>query len=206
MPSPAESPRLLVTLDGSPVPSGSVALLLDAARRGATAAGGRTRSFRTDELVVRACESCGPEPTTGFCVFHDDMDPVYEALRDAHAIVVGSPIYFDGVSGSLKRVIDRCNCITMLVRTPDGGSAFRPQWPRTRRAAFVTACGERNRWDMAERSVRGFLKWVGARWEETIVWSHDDNDPGSVASRPELLARAEALGRRLIESPPLPVG
>ena len=50
---------------------------------------------------------------------------------------------------------------------------------------------------LAERSVRGFLKWVGARWEETLVWSHLDNDPGSIATRPDLLERADALGRRL---------
>jgi len=160
-------------------------------------------TFRCYDLPVRPGESCGPEPTTGFCVFHDDMDRVYAALRDAHAMVVGSPIYFDTVSGPLKLLIDRCNCITMLVRTPGGGYAFRPQWARTRRAAFIAACGERNRWDLAERTVRGFCKWVGAKWEETIVWNHEDNDPGSVATRADLITRAEALGRRLIESPPL---
>jgi hypothetical protein len=56
---------------------------------------------------------------------------------------------------------------------------------------------------MAERSVRGFLKWVGARWEETLAYGHTDDDLGSVARHPELLAAARALGRRLIESPPL---
>jgi hypothetical protein len=53
--------------------------------------------------------------------------------------------------------------------------------------------------------VRGFLKWIGARWEETLAWQHEDNDLGSVASRPELLEHARAIGRRLIESAPLEV-
>jgi len=129
------------------------------------------------------------------------MDRVYELLHDAHAIVVGSPIYFDAVSAQLKLVMDRCNCVTPLVRTADGWG-FRARWPRTRRGAFVTACGERQRWDMAERSVRGFLKWVGARWEETLAFAHTDNDLGSVARHPERLERARALGGRLIESDP----
>ena len=73
-------------------------------------------------------------------------------------------------------------------------------WPRTRRGVFVTACSSRHRYDLAERSVRGFLKWVGARWEETLAWQHEDNDLGSVITRPELLERARAIGRRLIES------
>jgi len=198
------APRLLVALNGSPVRGGSVDLMLQAVEGGARAAGGRTLHVRCNDLAVKACQACGPEPTTGFCIFHDDMDPVYEALRDAHAVAVGSPVYFDTVSAQLKLVIDRCNCITPLVRAPGGGYAFRPMWPRTRRAVFVTACAAGQRHDLAERTVRGFLKWVGAKWEETLLHAHADNDLGSVAAHPEVLAAARAAGRRLIESAPLP--
>jgi hypothetical protein len=56
---------------------------------------------------------------------------------------------------------------------------------------------------MAERCVRGFMKWVGTRWEETIAFVHEDNQLGSVTRDPELLARAREVGRRLGKSPPL---
>lgn len=195
--------RTLVALNGSPLRGSSVDRLLGAICAGAAEAGGVALHLRCNELVVKPCQACGPEPTTGYCIFHDGMDPVYAALRDAHAVAVGSPIYFDAVSAQLKLVMDRCNCITPLKLVEGGGYAFRPLWPRTRRGVFVTACGPRQRYDMAERSVRGFLKWIGARWEETIPWTHEDHDLGSVATRPELLERARALGRRLIESAPL---
>jgi hypothetical protein len=66
----------------------------------------------------------------------------------------------------------------------------------------VTACSSAHPYDLAERTVRGFLKWVGAKWEETLAWQHPDNDFASV---PEAsIARARALGRRLVESDPLP--
>jgi NAD(P)H-dependent FMN reductase len=129
------------------------------------------------------------------------MDRVYALLERAHAVVVGSPIYFDTVSGPLKLLIDRCNCITPLVTLPDGTQDCIPKWARTRRGAFVTACSTDHRYDLAERSVRGFLKWVGAKWEETVAWQHADNDLGTAPA--ELIARARALGRRLIESAPL---
>ncbi len=194
----------LVALNGSPVRGSSLDLLLDALCAGFRQGGGEAEQIHSNELWVKPCQSCGPEPTTGYCIFHDDMDQVYEKLERAHAVVVGSPIYFDAVSAQLKLVIDRCNCITLLTRTPGGGHAFRPRWARTRRGVFVTACGPRQRWDMAERSVRGFLKWIGAKWEETIAFVHDDVDSGSVASRePELLERATAVGRRLAQSAPL---
>jgi len=197
------SQRLLVALNGSPGPLSSVGLLLDAVCRGADAAGGRAEHVHCNDLVARPCQACGPEPTTGYCVFHDDMDRVYASLRDAHAVVVGSPIYFDAVSAQLKLVMDRCNCVTPLVRLPGGGLDFRAKWARTRRGVFVTACSTQHPYDLAERSVRGFLKWIGARWEETIAFQHEDSEPGSVAARPELLVRARAVGRRLIESAPL---
>jgi len=197
------SPRSLVALNGSPVRGSSVDLLLRALCEGAEAAGGATLHLYCNELNVKACQACGPEPTDGYCVFHDDMDRVYEALEHAHAIAVGTPIYFDAVSAQLKLVMDRCNCVTPLVRLPGDGLDFRAKWARTRRGVFVTACSTQHPYDLAERSVRGFLKWIGARWEETIAFQHEDSDTGSVASRPELLVRARAVGRRLIESAPL---
>ena len=196
-------PRLLVALNGSPRRGSSIDLLLEAMCDGAREAGGAAEHVRCAEIVARPCEACGPEPTTGFCIFHDGMDPIYALLERAHAIAVGSPIYFDTVSAQLKLVMDRCNCLTMLVRAPGGGETFRPRWERTRRGVFVTACSSAHRYDLAERSVRGFLKWVGARWEETIAWQHPDNELGSVVNAPEVLGRARATGARLITSPAL---
>ena len=194
--------RRLLALNGSPVRGGNVDLLLAEVCAGAEEAGGAARHVRCAELKVGPCVACGPDATPGWCIFHDDMDPIYEAIAGAHAIVVGSPVYFDTVSAQLKLVIDRCNCVTPLV-TVKGGVAFVPKLARTRRGAFVTACSAGQRYDLAERSVRGFLKWIGAKWEETLVWQHGDTEAGSVARDAALMGRARALGKRLIESPEL---
>jgi NAD(P)H-dependent FMN reductase len=192
----------LVALDGSPVRHGNVDLLLEQVCEGFREAGGEAEHLYLNDLWIKPCQSCGPEPTTGFCRYHDDMDAIYPRLEKAHAIAVGSPIYFDTVSAQLKLVMDRCNCITMLVRAPGGGEVFRPQWERTRRGVFVTASG-RQRIDLAERSVRGFLKWIGAKWEETLAFVHSDNEVGRVTAEAEIMARAREVGRRLALSPPL---
>lgn len=194
--------RTLVMLNGSPRSGSSVHRLLEAVGEGFAGAGGEVRMFTPHTMKLGPCIACGPDATPGYCVIRDDMDTVYAALWAAHAVVVGSPIYFDTVSGPLKLLIDRCNCVTPLVTLPDGSEAFVPRWKRTRRAAFVTACSSAHPYDLAERSVRGFLKWVGARWEETLAWQHTDNTLGSVP--PELLARARALGARLAASEALP--
>ena len=194
------APRLLLVLDGSPLEGSSVHRMLAAVCAGARAAGGVTEHVRAYALHVGPCVACGPDATSGYCIFHDDMDAVYALLERAHAVVVGSPIYFDTVSGPLKLLIDRCNCITPLVTLADGSEDCVPKWARTRRGAFVTACSSEHRYDLAERTVRGFLKWVGARWEETLAWQHADNNLGSVSE--PLLERAHVLGQRLMEIAP----
>lgn len=196
----APAGRLIVALNGSPGRGSSVDRLVEAALAGAAGAGARVRHLRCNELRVIPCQACGPAPTRGFCVFHDDMDQVYAALLDAHAVLVASPVYFDSVSAQLKLVMDRCNCITPLVPI-EGGYETKPLWRRTRRGLFVTACSTNHRYDLAERSVRGFMKWTGAKWEETIAWQHSDDEPGSVTA--ELIERARAAGARLARSAPL---
>ncbi len=192
--------RLVVALDGSPARAGSVAKLLTALGEGVRAAGGGYEHVVCEGLNVKPCQACGPDATPGYCIFHDDMDRIYHRLERAHAVVVGSPVYFDTVSAQLKLVIDRCNCVTPLVTLPGGGTDCVPKWKRTRRGVFVTACSSKHRYDLAERTVRGFMKWIGAKWEETLVWQHADDDLGSVVTAPELLERAETIGRRLVES------
>lgn len=188
-------------MNGSPVRGSNLDLLLEALCEGYRAGGGEASQIYCNELIVKSCQACGPEPTTGYCVFHDDMDLVYQALERADALAVASPIFFDSVSAQLKLVIDRCNCITPV----DAQGAFHPKWQRTRRGVFLTACGPRQRFDMAERCVRGFMKWVGVKWEETLAYVHEDVDLGAVRSDPSWLARARAVGERLAASPPLPV-
>jgi len=195
----------LVALNGSPVRGGNLDILLELICAGYREAGGHAEQIHCASLLVKPCQACGPEPTTGYCIFHDDMDLVYARLQSADALVVGSPIYFDSVSAQLKLVIDRCNCITPLVRLADGSTTFRPKWMRTRRGVFVTACSSRHPYDMAERCVRGFMKWVGAKWEETLAYTHEDDDLGSVTGQPEWLERAREIGRRLATAPPLEV-
>ena len=194
--------RLLVAIDGSPLEGASVHRMLAACCEGAREAGGEAEHVRCVTLTVKPCVACGPDATPGYCIFHDDMDRVYALLERAHAVVAGSPIYFDTVSATFKAVVDRCNCVTPLVTLASGEEDFAPKWQRTRHGAFVTACSSDHRYDLAERTVRGWLKWVGAQWQETLAWQHPDNRRGSVPDA--MLAQARALGQRLVQADPLP--
>jgi multimeric flavodoxin WrbA len=53
-----------------------------------------------------ACEAGGKE-RKGVCNIKDDMQLIYPKMLEADVIVLGSPVYFDMISGLLKNFMDR---------------------------------------------------------------------------------------------------
>jgi multimeric flavodoxin WrbA len=194
----------VVALSGSPRPGSNTDVLTEAALLGAREAGAETLHLAARDLKAIDCQACGPDPTggTGYCIYHDDMDRVYEALERATGVLVASPVYFSGISAQLKRVIDRCNCVTPAIERPGERPAFRRQWARTRRGGLIVVMGPSDTPEPSRLTARGFLSWVGGRLLETLVYRHDDLDLGGVAHEPEELRRARALGAALA-GPPL---
>jgi hypothetical protein len=204
---PLAAPRLVVALSGSPRPGANTDVLVDAALLGAREQGARTEHVAARDLRVLPCQACGPDPTAGhgYCVYHDDMDRVYGLLERASGVLLASPIYFSALSAQLKLVIDRCNCITPVVREDDGSVHFRRHWSRTRRGGLIAVLGPDDTPEPARLCARGFLSWVGGRLTETLVYRHDDVELGAVARDAVWLARARALGAALA-GPPLEPG
>lgn len=208
----ATAARLVVALSGSPRPGSNTDVLVEAALLGAAESGARTVHLAARDLKVLPCQACGPDPTggQGYCVFHDDMDRVYDLLERASGVLVASPVYFSGISGQLKLVLDRTNCVTPVVAGPNEAAApptavFRRQWPRTRRGGLILVLGPDDTPEPARLTVRGFFAWVGGRLTETLVYRHADLELGAVAREPEWLARARVLGQALA-GPPLDPG
>jgi len=202
----APSP-FVVALSGSPRAGSNVDMLVESALLGAREAGADTLHLAARDLRVRACEACGPDPVEGGgdCIFHDDMDRVYDALMRATGVLVATPVFFSGPSAQLKLVIDRCNCITPVVAGKDVGPVFRRRRARTRRGAAIIVLGASDTPEPSRLTARGFLSWIGGRLLETMVWRHGDAELGAVARDAAALAAARALGARLA-GPPLDPG
>ena len=75
--------------------------------------------FECEFLTVRGrsispcihCDDC--VESHGKCSIDDDMDEIYDALREADGIIMASPVHFGGISAQLKAVIDRCQALIM---------------------------------------------------------------------------------------------
>jgi multimeric flavodoxin WrbA len=88
---------------------GRTALILNPFLEGMKEAGAEVELFYTKDLNIKPCQgefTCWLK-TPGKCFQQDDMQMLYPKLL-ADVIVHASPIYVDGISGTLKNLIERC--------------------------------------------------------------------------------------------------
>ena len=58
--------------------------------------------------AVQGCIACRKCAELGRCVFNDGLySSIWEKLRTADGIVIGSPVYYAGPNGSLCALLDR---------------------------------------------------------------------------------------------------
>lgn len=57
--------------------------------------------------LIRGCQACGYCHKNGKCVFDDEVNEVAEKLKDADALVIGSPVYYASANGTLISFLDR---------------------------------------------------------------------------------------------------
>lgn len=117
----------VLAVNGSPRKNGNVARLLSAAMEGAREAGGEVELVNLYDLSFKGCVSCFackrlPEPAPR-CVQQDALTQVLQSAYQADVLLIGSPIYFAGLSSSLRAFLER-----LLYKYPhgEGSSSYKP--------------------------------------------------------------------------------
>jgi multimeric flavodoxin WrbA len=180
---------------GSPRVRSNTGMLLARLLAGAEAAGARVETVQLRLLDCRSCRHCGGCDRTGLCVVQDDMGEVIGKIRAARHLVLASPIHFSGVSGEMKTMIDRGQALWVeryrLKRIAPAG----------RRGVYLATCGgsDRRVFDWAKHTVLAFLNSAGFEYWGELFEANTDRPP-PIGERAEVLARAERLGRELIEN------
>ena len=72
------------------------------------AAGGDFEILNIADQGIHHCNDCLNCHKTYKCAINDDMQDINKKIADADCIVLGSPTYFDNVSGPMKNFMDRC--------------------------------------------------------------------------------------------------
>ena len=167
--------RILV-LNGSPRPNGSTKGMVEAFREGAVTAGHQVNVVDVCKLKIAGCLACEYCHTKGHgsCVQKDGMQEVYALLKEAEMLVIASPIYYHGISGQLKCVIDRFYA-----------AAYPTKPPHLKKVAMILSSGDANMYDGAMFSYQGdFLDYLGL--EDMGVFTARGGENGSAEKLKEL--------------------
>ena len=75
--------------------------------------GFETEIYQAGGRLVYGCKVCGGCSThLGKCATDDWVNELYPKMKEADAIILGSPTYFSDLTPELKAVIDRCGYIS----------------------------------------------------------------------------------------------
>lgn len=195
-----ERPVGVLGIAAGPRKGGNSEQLLDAVLAGAKAAGASVELVRAADLAMEGCRECGGCDRTGCCVVQDEMQPLYDKLLAADAVVFATPIFFLGVASQGKRIIDRGQALWVRRHRLRED----PARPGRKGLLIATAGGSSDSvFDGARDTVKAFFAEVGVEWGGELV-ARPLEGPEEVRATPGLLDRAEEIGKALAEGRPLP--
>ena len=98
----------VLLINGSPHAHGCTYTALSVVADELQKNGVETEIIHVGHKAIRGCIACGKCAELGRCVFNDDMvNPVTEKFREADGLIVGSPVYYAGATGTLTSFLDR---------------------------------------------------------------------------------------------------
>ncbi len=110
----------VIGINGSPRPEGNTDLALREMAKELQTAGIEMEIIQVGNKPVRGCLACGTciRKKDERCVMSDDIvNEMIQALKGADAIVLGSPVYYAGIAGTMKSFCDR----VFYVASANGG-------------------------------------------------------------------------------------
>ncbi len=196
----------ILTINASPVKNSSTGILLEKVADGIKEnllGQVENKVVILNDLKILPCQACGESPEPDYCLFKDDIYPLYNYLINCDIVLFGSPVYFETVSAQAKLFIDRCNCL----RPPDfegkTDTHFKKIILRKKMGAIVLSGGQSDRFECARKVIAGFFKWVRVSNIGTISYTSPRwKDAGPVKDDSARLDEAIILGKKISSSLP----
>lgn len=102
----------VIAINGSPRKDWNTATLLKNALEGAESVGSQTRLVHLYDLEYKGCTSCFSckrkgNSCGGLCAMSDDLRDVLAEALESDVLLLGSPVYFDDVTGEMRSFLER---------------------------------------------------------------------------------------------------
>ena len=143
--------RVLI-LNGSPRSKGNTSQMIKAFCEGLEEACHEYGVYNVCKMNVHGCLACEycHRKGKGTCIQKDDMQNIYHELKEADMLVIASPIYYHGLTGQLKCVIDRLYA-----------AAYPDKPEKLKKVAMFLSSGDPDMYDGALFSYQGdFLDYL----------------------------------------------
>jgi len=99
-----------IAINGSPKAHGNTAAILDTAAQVLAAEGIETEILHIGHRAIRGCIGCGQcaKNKNLQCVLPDDgVNEAILAMKDADGLILGAPVFFAAIPGTMKCFLDR---------------------------------------------------------------------------------------------------
>jgi len=186
---------ILLAIYGSPRENGNTDLMMDSFLDGAlSVANPELQKIYVRDLSISGCRSCGYCDEHGICVQQDDMRKVYPFFDVAERIVIASPIYFYGLCGQAKLLVDRSQAayVRKYIRKAENNT---PGTPVRRKGFFLCAGATRGKklFDGAILTVKYFFDAIGVEYAGQACFRGID-EKGAIRSHSTALEECRRAG------------
>lgn len=199
----------ILAINSSPKMSeGNTAMILDPFLEGMREAGARVELFYARRLKINPCQGdfhCWLK-TPGKCIQRDDMEMLLPKLTAADVWVFATPVYFDGISGAMKNLIDRLLPLVEPFFELRDGHCRHPLRAGTKsgKIVLVSNCGfwEMDNFDPLLVHIRAICRNIDREFAGALLRPHGTGMRSMLEGGlpiDDIFAAAKEAGRQLVK-------
>lgn len=113
----------VLLINGSPNARGCTYTALKEVEGELNKAGIETEIIQVGHLDIRSCIGCRKCKKMGKCVFDDIVNEIAPKFEDCDGLILGTPVYYSSINGTLKAFADRLFYSTLFDKTMKVGAA-----------------------------------------------------------------------------------
>ena len=107
----------ILAVSCSPRKDGNTVTMLNEALKGAKSDGAEVELYSVAGKNIQPCDGCWGCTKTGKCHIKDDVAVLQDKMIAADGIIIGTPIYFWGMTAQAKTVMDRTIALNQPTRS-----------------------------------------------------------------------------------------
>ncbi|MBU5484336.1 flavodoxin family protein [Clostridium sp. MSJ-11] len=185
--------KKVVAFVGSPRKNGNIDTLVNEILKGSTENGVESKVYYLNDMNIRGCQGCLYCRKHKTCCLNDDMKNVYDDIKQADYVIIGSPVYICQVSAQTKLLMDRLYPLTEI----DKGKHI----PRFGNKKLIMVYSQAAPLQIFFRSYFKYtakhLKGMGLKLHKTLV-ATKAFEINSSAKNVKLIEKAYNIGKKYI--------